>query len=436
MQPRGPLMGTAPVSPGGGGGGKPTAAQLNAYARAAIKAKAVKMTQLIFSQAYGAAANTTDVSRSLPVINVIPRNVGLIKGFYVQLIATINNRAGETANLTDLGPANLVQQFQFNDLNNNTRIQTTGWHIAFLNAIKARRPYGTALIRGGSFSTTGGFDSPINYGNNFAGEISAASTVASDTDTTVVTMWWWVPLAYSDDDLRGAVYANVVNATMQLNITLNPSICVNSNADSTSAVYQLSGATSSTPSTDASSCVVSALGVNIYQVYMDQLPVGQQGVLLPILDLATIYEMKNTVFSSITQNQDFPIQYSNFRDFLSTSLIYNNGSANGSTGRPGGGTAGSDINYLALQSANFTNIWKKTPPLVALETRNHLQADMPPGCYYFGSREKPISTVQYGNMELIINAQTAVQGVAYALLGYEDFALVQTLSMAGSLAAS
>lgn len=430
--PLGPLMGTAPASPGGGGGGKMTAAQLNALARAAIKAKAVKMTQQIFSQTYGSAANTTDVSRSQPVINVIPRNVGLIKGFYVKLVATINNQSAETVNLTSIGPPNLVQQFQFNDLNNNTRIQTTGWHIAFLNAIKARRPYGTALIRGGSASTTGGFDSPIGYGNNFANEIAAPQTISTDTDTGKVVMWFWVPLAYSDDDLRGAVYANVVNATMQLNITLNPSICVNSNADPTSAVYQASAATSSTPSTDASSCVVSQLAVTVYQVYMDQLPVGQQGVLLPVLDLATIYEMKNTVFSSITQGQDFPIQYSNFRDFLSTLLIFNNGTSSGSAGLAGG----TDINYLALQSANFTNIWKKEPALVALETRNHLQTDMPIGCYYFGSREKPISTVQYGNMELVINASTAVAGTAYALLGYEDFALVQTLSMAGSLAAS
>ena len=429
---RGPLMGSAAVAPGGGGGGKMTASQLNAYARAAIKAKAVKMTQQIFAATYGSAANTTDVSKNQPVINVIPRNVGLIKGFYVKIVATINNQAAETANLTNLGPANLVQQFQFNDLNNNTRIQTTGWHIAFLNAIKARRPYGTAWIRGGSSSTTGGFDSPIGYGNNFTAQIAAPATISSDATpgaATAVTMWWWIPLAYSDDDLRGSVYANVVNATMQLNITLNPNITANSGADSTSAVYQLSAPTSSTNSTDASSCVVSQLAITVYQVYMDQLPQGQQGVILPVLDLATIYEMKNTVFSSITANQDFPIQYSNFRDFLSTTLIYVN------TGATGARVGGTDINYLALQSANFTNIWKKEPGLVALETRNHLQADMPLGCYYFGSREKPISTVQYGNMELIVNASVAGAG-AYALLGYEDFALVQSLSMAGSLAAS
>jgi P3 major capsid protein len=422
---RGSLMGSAGASPAGsgGGGGKMTAAQLNAFARAAIKAKAVKMTQQIFSATYGAAANTTDVSGSQPVVNVIPRNVGLIKGFYVNLVAIINNQSGETATLTDIGPANLIQQFQFNDLNNNTRIQTSGWHMAFLNAIKARRPYGMALTNGARGSS-GGMDTPINYGDNFAGEISAPDTIATGASAanSTVNMWYWVPLAYSDDDLRGAVYANVVNATMQLNLTLNPRIANLTGSDATLGVYTVAAGGT------AASCVVSQLTVTVYQVYMDQLPQGQGGVLLPVLDLATIYEMKNTVFTSMTAGQDFPIQYSNFRDFLSTMLIYVNAAA----GTRAGGT---DINYLALQSANFTNIWKKPPSLVALEIRNHLQTDMPPGCYYFGSREKPISTVQYGNMELIINAITAATG-AYALLGYEDFALVQTLSMAGSLAAS
>ena len=167
----------------------------------------------------------------------------------------------------------------------------------------------------------------------------------------------------------------------------------------------------------------------MYQSYLDQLPVGQNGIVLPILDLATIYELKNTAVTAVVANQDFPIQYANFRDFISTTMIYVNTQSTGARG------VGADINYLALQSANFTNIWKKEPGLVALETRNHIQADMPPGVYYFDSRNKPISTTQYGNMQLILNASTANTG-AYALMGFEDFALVQTLNMAGSLAAS
>lgn len=390
-------------------------AQMNAIARAAIRARAVNMTQPIFNNAYAAGAGI-NISAVQPVVNVQPRNVGLIKGFWVKIAATITNGSAVQINLTDFGPANLLSQIQFNDLNNNTRIQTTGWHMAFLNAIKSRRPFGTSLVR------TTGFDDPINFGSNWAQQIQAPATIAPGAPGTVI-MWYWVPLAYSDDDLRGAVYANIVNATMQLNLTFNPTPTAANGTDSTSAIYvgNIGGA--------VTLAVISAVTVTVYQSYLDQLPVGQGGVLLPILDLATIYEMKNTALTAIVPNQEFPIQYANFRDFLSTTLVYVNTGATGARG------VGVDVNYLALQSANFTNIWRKEPGLIALQTRNHLQADMPPGVYYFGSREKPISTVQYGNMQLILNPAIAGAG-AYALAGFEDFALVQTLNMAGSLAAS
>lgn len=392
-----------------------TPAQLNAIARAAIRARAVNMCQPIFNQSY-AAVGTANISNSQPVVNVNPRNVGLIKGFWVKISAVVTNGSAVQIDRTDFGPANVLSQIQFQDLNNNTRIQTTGWHLAFLNAIKARRPFGTSWVR------TTGFDAPVNFGANWAEQIQAPATIAPAGTGTVI-MWYWVPLAYSDDDLRGAVYANVVNATMQLNLNFNPAPTVVSGADSTSALYvgNIPGA--------VALARISSVNVTVYQSYLDQLPVGNAGVLLPILDLATIYELKNTALTGLSPNQEFPIQYANFRDFLSTTLVYINTGATGARG------VGADINYLALQSANFTNLWRKEPGLIALQTRNHLQTDMPPGVYYFGSREKPISTVQYGNMQLILNPITAAAG-AYVMAGFEDFALVQTLNMAGSLAAS
>lgn len=393
-----------------------TVQQMNAFARAAIKARAIKMTQQIFGQAF-TASGTSNISTTQPVVNVIPRNVGLIKGFWVKVAATITNGSAVQINLTDLGPSNVFTQIQFNDLNNNTRIQTTGWHINFLNTVKGRQPFGAALVR------TTGFDSPINYGSNWTQQISAPATIAAAGTGTVI-MWYYVPLTYSEDDLRGGVYANVVNGTMQLNLTFNPSPVVANATDATQAIY-VGNAAGST-----ALAVISAATITVYQVYLDQLPTGNAGVLLPLLDLATIYDIKNTAFTALVANQEFPMQYANFRDFLSTVIIYVNTAATGARG------VGADVNYWALQSANFTNIWKMEPGLVALtQERTAIQADFPPGCYYFSSREKPISTVQYGNMQLILNPLTAGAG-AYALAGYEAFALVQTLSQAGSLAAS
>jgi P3 major capsid protein len=396
-------------------GAQANPAAINAQARALINALAVPREQIIFSQKF-AAVGTANLSNSQPVVNVSPRMVGLCRGFMVKVVYTITNGSAVPINLTDFGPANALGLIQFQDLQNNTRIQTPGWHIAFLNAAKLRRPYGTSLIRGT------GFDDPINFGSNMQGQISAPAQIPAGA-TGTVTMWYYVPLAYSEKDLRGAVYLNVVNATAQLNLTISTTPCVDNGADSTLAMYvgDVAGSTAL--------AVISDATITVYQDYLDQLPVGQTGVILPPLDLATIYDLKNTLTTAIVANQDFPVQYANYRDFLSTFAIYVNTAAGGIRGN------GSDINFWALQSANFTNIWKRNPDRVALLTRNHLQTDPPPGVYYFGSREHPISTQQYGNIELVLNTITAGTG-AYLLLGFESFALQNSITGAGSLPAS
>lgn len=389
-----------------------SAAQQNAIARAAIKARAVLMRQQIFTQTV-TPANT-------PTVTVNPRNVGLILGFWVKVVATVNNGSAVQINPTDLANANVLSQIQFNDLQNNTRIQTPGWHLNMVNTIKSRRVFGTSFVR------TTGFDSPINYGANWTGDISNSGNIAAAGQGTM-TMWYWVPLAYTHDDLRGCVYGNVVNATMQLSLTFagqnGVSVAAANGADSTLAMYVGNAAGA------VNAVTISSATITVYQEYYDQLPMGPNGVLLPITDLATIYELKQTTQTAIVAGQDFPYQYANFRNFLSTIVGYVN---NGTTGARG---TGADLNYLALQSANFTNIWKVEPALQSLLTRQKIGVDMPPGFYYIDSREKPINTTQYGNMQLILNPITATNN-PYELVGVEDFALVQTLSMAGSLAAS
>lgn len=413
---------------------KYTAAQINAFARSAIRARGVRMLQQIYSQTVNTGQTTVTVN---------PRNVGLILGFWVKVTGTVTNNGATAILLTDFGPANVLSQIQLNDLSNNTRIQTMGWHLNFINSWKQRRAFSSALVgitgkvsglqiagTGPATLTYQGQDSPTNYGANWS-TISAPPSIAGSAGTGVVTMWYYVPLAYNPDnpntpDLRGAIYANVVNATMQLFLSLpgvfGTSLVAAFGADSTLSVYQQSTNTSV-------SATFTNVTISVYQDYIDQLPIGNNGVLLPILDLATIYELKYTNASAISSGQDFPYQYANFREFLSTIAVYVN------TASTGARAVGTDINYWALQSANFTNIWKVEPALPSIFTRQHMGLDYPPGTYMFDSRGRPISTTQYGNMQLVLNASTAGIG-AYELIAVEDFALVQTLSMAGSLAAS
>lgn len=381
---------------------------INAAARAAILGQSIEMVQEIFSTTIATPGNTNNV------VNVIPRNVGLIKRFIVEITGTIQNNGAATpandATPTEFGLGNVLSQVVFNDLNNNVRINTTGWHLNFVNTAKKMRPYGDAM--------TGDITGAINYGSNWT-VISTPATIAGAGGTGNFSMFYDIPLSYTDDDLRGAIYANVVNATMNLQLTINPTPVAAVANDYTSAVYKGTAATG----------IFTTVTIKVYQVYLDQLPVGKNGPILPILDLSTIYELKNTTFTGIVVNTDFPMPYSNFREFLSTFMVFDNGVGAGLG-------VGADINYISLQSANFTNIFKIDPILAALMGGRHsIGDDWPKGTYYFNSRRKPINTIQYGNMQLVLNAAT-VNANAAVLVGYEDFALVNTITGAQSLAGS
>lgn len=407
---------------------------MNQFARTAItKGVTIGSTRIgpAIKRTYLMPSGTgTYVPANTPQITLIPQNVGLLVGVWVQVIHTISNGASVPISLSDFGPLNALAQVQFNDLQNNTRIQCPGWGLGMVNSVRqasrSTQPFAASFTRSAT-------DCPVNFGPNFAGVTSATPLIAP-SGTGSVTMWYFVPVSYSEDDLRGTIYMNVLNATCQLILSFpgnggstnyGVTVAVVNGADSTQAMYV------GTEAGSVNSVSISSTTVNAYQLFYDQLPVSPQNgqTILPQMDMQTIYEIKQTVQTAIVANQDFPYQYANFRDFLSTLIVYVNTASNGARGN------GSDVNYFALQSANFTNIWKLPPAVLAVQTRNLIGSDMPPGCYYFPTRQRRISTNQYGNMQVIMNASTAGTG-AYQLVLTEDFARQTSLSIAGSLSAS
>lgn len=377
----------------------------NAANRAAVLQQAYPMLQSIYSSIFQPAAQTQ--------INIPPQNVGLIKGFLVRMTATITNPAAGSSLLTRTpqGPANLVQSFVFTDLQNYQRINTAGWHLSTLDSVKQGRPF---------LSSTPS-DSPIGFGSNW-NVISAPATIAANTSGNI-SMYYWVPLAYSDSDLSGAIYANVVNATMNLQINLSTAAqaVVANTADASLAMYQGAGAVAGVTLTN--------VNITVYQNYLDQLPLAQGGIpILPALDLNTMYEIKNTALNSITVGQDFYIAYSNFRHFMSTCVIYDNPAAGVQP------TPGTDINYWSFRTANYTDTKKADPFTWAGLARQKILTDPPAGLYYFDHRQKPIYTTQTGNTNLVLNAAVSNAG-SQCLVGWEMLANVSNLINAGSLSA-
>lgn len=371
-----------------------TPQQANMIARMAAVKQGVDMWQQIaqVTQAQG------------PIFNIPLRQVGLVKRLLVRVSATVQAN-GQTLTAAPFGPTQFFSNVQLTDLSNQTRINTSGWHLYGVASAKRRLLYGAAY-------TT---DSPSGYGSNFGSVFAAPAQITTNPATNNLFVEFEIPLSYTDDDLRGAIWMNVTNATAYLQLTVNPNFFVTSTADPTFAVYKSSSATLG---------LLPTYTIQVYQNYLDQLPLSQNGgPVLPLLDLSTAYLLNTTPIIATTNAQDIPIPFANFRDFQSAFAIFDNG---------GTLNTGSDVNYWALQSANYTNIWKYDPYTAAFLARGVFGDDPPPGTYYWDFRRKPVSTIQYGNMQIVANlANPSASGVI--TMGYEMMALINMITQAGSL---
>lgn len=390
----------------------------DAQATRIIVQQSVNRAQLVTAQTVFPASN--------PQLIVQPINVGLVKRYIIKVTGTITNSGSTTLTLTDWGLANLfaTNGIQYTDLDNYLRVNTSGQHLTLLANAKRRGPmYGSYQVNQVGTVAAVNRSQMLNVAPAAWPVFVAPATIATATSGNF-TAYFELPLAYSDDDLRGAIWANVLNAVQQITLQFNTAVVAVGTADTNFAVY-------SGPAGSAGS--ISSATVTIYQEYLDQLPVVQGSAgpitLLPALSLSTVYELKTTQFNNISANQEFYIPYANQRSFLSTMITYN------ADGTATGRNLGSDLNYLALLAANATYIWKFDPITVAAKSRDEMTIDNPAGTYYLPTRRKNIATAQFGNLQAVLNASTATAN-SYANVGWEAFALKNTLQSGPSLAAN
>lgn len=370
----------------------------NISARNNLLAYGVERLQQIYSAATNPANQT--------IVNIQPQAVGLVRGFIVKVEGTIANTnagaSGAAIDLTNFGASNLLRNVNFTDTNNQNRHQTQGWHLGIINSCRQPMVFGAAYAP----------NVPVKYGNNYD-VMTAPSSISVATGSAAVQFYYYVPVAYGRTDLRGAMWAGVVNATATLQLEINPTPVVAS-GDATLAVY--SGNTGGWSGN---------VTITVWQDYIDQVPMDNNGnPILPQLDMQMLYQLQNTALTGLVTNQDYGVAFANFRNFLSTFIIYDNG---------GTLSAGSDVNYFALQTANSSNIWKYGPEEAALLARMTFMADPPTGGYYFDHRAKPISTQQFGNTQITVNPKGTVNSGAALLVGFEFMAQASQVVFAGSL---
>lgn len=359
--------------------------------------------QLIFSQAVETVQKlTTGVGTynpaTNPVITLQPLYAGLIKGFWIHVTATIQNTSSSgTLTLSPYGLGNLFSQIIFTDPNSYQRINTDGFHLNLLNTVRFGTPVGSTKTL---TNIEAGYISNMN-------NVVAPTTIASST-TEAVSYWFYVPIAYSDTDLRGAVYGNILNSSMNLQLTINPNAVSSSTTLTPTAVYY--GSTGS----------VTSITIQAWQVYLNNLPPAQpslpanfnaNGTLVPALDVNTYYQLiKSYPQLQLSANSDSLIPYAPQRSYMSTFLAYINGDQLNS---------GTDINKIEIEAANLYTFLQGTPQFLALLVENKFNIDLPPAVYYLNRRHSPINTSAYGNMYIKFNP--AVVNTGAQVIQYDEF---------------
>ena len=379
-----------------------TQAQQDATMLNNIWARGIERLQPIISQSFNPANQTQVIFQ--------PQNVGLVRGFLIQVTGTVTNTntgsSGAALALTPFGASNILTNIVFTDTNNQVRHQTQGWHLGLINS--AKQP----MVMGGAYAP----NVPVGYGNNWT--VQSATTAPAASADGSISFYYYIPLSYGKYDLRGAMWAGITNAVAQLQLTINPNPVVAS-GDSTLAIYK--GNTGGWKSG-------STVTFNIWQDYIDQIPMvnTSQGPqpLVPTSLLQTLYCLNNTTLTGLTPAQDFGVPFGNWRQFLSTVIVYNNA---------GVLNVGSDINNFKLQTANTSQIWKTDPNTQALLARSTFMADPPAGTYYFDSRLRPINTQQWGNVQIYVNPITVTNSTSALWVGWEYFTQANQVTNAQAL---
>ena len=331
-------------------------------------------------------------------------NKGLVMGFLVRVVATINNTAasgGAALTATEFGPANIFDKIVFTDYDSNTRINVAARNLMCLNALRHNGYLGSGI---NSYDKNGGDLIPST------GLWPVASwplTIAAAASATV-EMWFYVPLARAPHkgDFRGAMFAQISGKTATLTFNFQAA------ATAIGSDVMRSAYTGSTGT-------VTNVGIEIFQQYYDNLPLAPNGAgyLMAPISWSTLYQMLDGPMGDVLTAADFTyFDFTTVREYYGVMLTYNNANVL---------NQGSDVTEMQF----FRNITQPTrtwtPKKLALETRRLLSRnDLPSGCYFFDFDYKPVSLSVYGNSRLGFKPAAVTAGAL--LYKTEEFILPQT----------
>lgn len=310
-------------------------------------------------------------------------NVGVLTRLLFEVTATITNSSTAAIPVTPspAAPWNLISWLKVKDFTGTEFINLTGLQLFNLNCIRLMRKAGFSM----AFAGDSAFTVPVYNLPEFPSSIPASG---SATLKFLVSC----PIAYApNSDLTGAILMQSVTGQMYTEILWNNSIF---GVDDDS-VY----------SSGVNANLSTSIQCEIVQEYRGVVAGASGAIVLPEIDLGTVYELNGTYkdTSGIVAGVAKKIPYSNFRTVLTKQLQFMNG---------GVLEAG---NVTALQLVANSNQFYQTftESQLAQRMREALGFDITPGCYHFSTREHPIETVLYGNIELWFTPSNVSTGNTY-----------------------
>jgi hypothetical protein len=353
------------------------AAQANANARANLLATGVSMVKKLPLVSMGLGQQ----------VQIPGQRMGVTTGFMLQVVANVTIAAQAT--IATLGPWNLFNRVLYTDFGGVNRVNTNGFSLYAMQCVKHNDLAGNAVP--GIIPNIGAIDTNI-------------LNVPLADGTANICYNLWVPLAYNPmSDLRGGILTQTVVGDHYITLqTANAMV-----GDPFTSPYE------------AGTVTLNSLTIQAFQHYIQPQNLNPANPLtgLPAIDLSTVYYVEGnyqTPAGSIQANASTYINYPNNRSVLSGLFVFENGGAFTANG--------ADISNLVLLANSNTNMRELNPAIVRAGMRSQLGGDLPSGVYYIGSRQQPILTNLYGNVQLRMDINTVNAGVTQIISQYESFA--------------
>lgn len=320
-------------------------------------------------------------------------NVGIISKLMLEVTAAVTiGTASATPSVK--APWNIISRVRLTDYDGTDRVNLSGFQLWVLNCVRSRTLYAF---------------------NNGGGSISAFTnpSVPTAVGAQTITFDVEIPLAYDVNnpvtqlqDLRGAILGQTAVGEMYLSIDFIGTLISNGDVD---AVYTNSG---------SATCVATTTNlftVTLWQDYFLPQALSNGQLVLPNVDLTTVYELNGNLKSSdnIAVNTEKLINYPNLRSVIGFYANY----------VTGGALAAGNVSKSRL-IANGNNVLRdNSERLQYFEQRTFMipDLDLPGGVYFQAHRNKPMETALFGNLQWGLTFSVVSGGNQYVEQATESF---------------